>query len=142
MPISADLLVDTSVAVPLVVEDHQFHDEVFAAIADRTLGLSGHAALETYSVLTRLPPPLRLAPRTAAQVIEANFPASAFLDAAAARELLASLASLDIAGGSVYDALVATAAKQHSARLATRDRRAIPIYRAIEVDLEIIGTPA
>jgi hypothetical protein len=42
----------------------------------------------------------------------------------------------------VYDALVATAAKQHSARLATRDRRAIPIYRAIEVDLEIIGIPA
>jgi predicted nucleic acid-binding protein len=85
---------------------------------------------------------LRLAPQTATQVLEANFPASAFLDAAAARELLASLASLDIAGGSVYDALVATAAKQHSARLATRDRRAIPIYRAVEVDLEIIGTPA
>lgn len=142
MPISADLLVDTSVAVPLVVEDHQFHDEVFAAIADFTLGLSGHAAFETYSVLTRLPPPSRLAPQTATQVLEANFPASAFLDAAAARELLASLASLDIAGGSVYDALVATAAKQHNARLATRDRRAIPIYRAIEVDLEIIGTPA
>jgi toxin FitB len=142
MPTSADLLVDTSVAVPLVVEDHQFHDEVFAAVADRTLGLSGHAAFETYSVLTRLPPPLRLTPRAAAQVLEANFAASVFLETAAARELLASLPLLDIAGGSVYDALVATAAKQHGARLATRDRRAIPIYRAVEVDLEIIGSPA
>lgn len=142
MPTNAELLVDTSVAVPLVVEDHRFHDEVFAALADRTLGLSGHAAFETYSVLTRLPPPLRLTPRAAARVMDANFPASVLLDAAAGRELLTSLASLDIAGGSVYDALVATAAKQHGARLATRDRRAIPVYRVLEADLEIIGPPA
>lgn len=134
-----DLLVDTSVAVALVLEDHPHHDEVVEARAGRRLGLSGHAAFETYSILTRLPPPARRTPSVARRAIDADFPATRFLSADAAAALLESLPGLGIAGGSVYDALVAGAAREHGVRLATRDRRALDVYRALEVEVELIG---
>ncbi|MFN0155587.1 MAG: PIN domain-containing protein, partial [Gaiella sp.] len=56
------VLVDTSVAIALVTSDHQQHKVVFDALGGRRLGLSGHAAFETFSVLTRLPPPARRSP--------------------------------------------------------------------------------
>jgi predicted nucleic acid-binding protein len=132
-------LADTSVAVALVVSDHRHHDETFEALEGRRLGLAGHAAFETFSVLTRLPPPARRTPSTVARLLEANFPDSRFLSERAAKSLLAELASRKIAGGSVYDALVGAAANQHGLTLATRDRRALDTYRALEVRVEIIG---
>jgi predicted nucleic acid-binding protein len=131
--------VDTSVAVALVVSDHRDHDETFEALEGRRLGLAGHAAFETFSVLTRLPPPARRTPSTVARLLEANFPGSRFLSERAAQSLLAELASRKIAGGSVYDALVGAAANEHGRTLATRDRRALDTYRALEVHVEIIG---
>ena len=120
-----DLLVDTSVAVALVVADHEHHRATADAIADRRVGLAGHAAFETFSVVTRL--------------LARNFPSSRFLGTTAAQELLARLAGAGIAGGAVYDALVGAAALEHRLRLATRDRRAIETYRVLGVDLEIPG---
>jgi len=35
--------------------DHEHHETTFEALAHRRLGLSGHAAFETFSVVTRLP---------------------------------------------------------------------------------------
>lgn len=142
MPGSArrpDVLVDTSVAIALVIEDHDSHSMVFDALASRRLGLAGHAAFESYSVLTRLPAPLRLTGRAAHRVLDVNFPASRFLSAQAAAALLGSVTGLGIAGGSVYDALVAAAAREHRCRLATCDRRAMGTYRALDVDVELIG---
>ena len=46
---------DTSVAVPLLVFSHTAHADVSATVGRRRLRLGAHAALETYSVLTRLP---------------------------------------------------------------------------------------
>src|SRR3954470_16902715 len=134
-----DLLVDTSVAVALVVSDHRHHDETFESLEGRRLGLAGHAAFETLSVLTRLPPPARLTPATVARLLGANFPDSRFLGGKAGRALLAQLESRKIAGGSVYDALVGAAANEHDLTLATRDRRALDTYRALEVRVELIG---
>ena len=45
---------------------------------------------------------------------------------------------LGIAGGAVYDTLVAAAAAEHGITLATRDRRAAETYRALDVDFELI----
>lgn len=134
-----DLLVDTSVAVALVVSDHRHHDETFEALDGRRLGLAGHAAFETFSVLTRLPPPARRTPATVARLLEANFPDSRFLSERSASSLLAELASRKIAGVSVFDALVGAAANEHGSTLATRDRRALDTYRALEVHVELIG---
>ena len=133
-----DLLVDTSVAVALVVVDHENHEATLRAIGDRRLGLAGHAAFETFSVLTRLPPPARRTPPVVSQLLAANFPGNRFLSPTSAQQLLAELVTSGIAGGSVYDALVAAVAKEHRLMLATRDRRAIDTYRALNVEIEVV----
>lgn len=133
-----DVLVDTSVALALLLGDHEAHDAAHHALRGRSLGLSGHAAFETFSVLTRLPPPARRSPQTVCRLIAGNFPHSRFLDAGQHADLSARLGALRIAGGAVYDALVGAVAVGHDLPLATRDRRALPTYRALEVDLELI----
>lgn len=133
-----ELLVDTSVAVAFTVADHEHHDRTFSALSDRRLGLAGHAAFETVSVLTRLPPPARRTPATVARLLQTSFPHSRFLDARAAASLLAELGKLGIAGGAVYDALVGACAKKHGLALATRDRRALETYRVLDVRVELL----
>ncbi len=135
---SPQLLIDTSVAVALVVAGHEHHQETRKAIGDRSCGLSGHAAFETFSVLTRMPPPDRRTPKAVARLLAHNFPGSRFLSAQGAERLHARLAELGISGGAVNDALVAAAAAEHGIKLATRDRRAADTYRALEVDFELI----
>lgn len=136
---AVDLLVDTSVAIALLVSDHEHHTATFAALANRRLGLAGHAAFETFSVLTRLPPPARRTAAAAARLLASNFPGTRFLGPDAAQALLTDLAAKRIAGGSVYDALVGAAAVEHHLTLATRDRRAIDTYRNLDVALEILA---
>jgi predicted nucleic acid-binding protein len=133
-----EVLVDTSVAVALTVTDHRDHLATFDAVADRRLGLAGHAAFEAFSVLTRLPAPARRTPTTVARLLAANFPYSRFLSEHAAAALLADLETKGIAGGSVYDALVGAAAAEHRLPLATRDRRAMDTYRALDVEVELV----
>jgi predicted nucleic acid-binding protein len=132
------LLIDTSVAVALAVAGHERHQATRKAIGDRSCGLSGHAAFETFSVLTRLPGPNRRTPAAVARLLAHNFPGSRFLSAQDAQRLHARLASLGIAGGTVYDALVAATAAEHGITLATRDRRAAETYRALDIDFELI----
>jgi predicted nucleic acid-binding protein len=141
MPTSDDhpqLLIDTSVAVALAAAGHEHHDATRRAIGGRNCGLCGHAAFETFSLLTRLPPPNRRTPGAIARLLAHNFPASRFLSAQGAERLHARLASLGIAGGAVYDALVAAAAAEHGITLATRDRRAAETYRALDIDFELL----
>ena len=96
-----DLLIDTSVAVALVAAGHEHHQQTRKAIGTRSCGLSGHAAFETFSVLTRLPPPNRRTPRAVARLLAHNFPGSRFLSAQGAERLHGTLAELGIAGGAV-----------------------------------------
>jgi predicted nucleic acid-binding protein len=48
------------------------------------------------------------------------------------------LSRLGIAGSAVYDALVALAAKEHQAALATRDARAQGTYDAVGVKVIVV----
>jgi len=136
---TATLLLDTSAAVALVVADHDHHEETFQALRGRELGLAGHAAFETLSVLTRLPPPARRTPATVTKMLAKTFPETRFLGTRAAASLLPTLGAIGIAGGSVYDALVGATAKEHRLTLVTRDRRALEVYRKLDVDVEVIG---
>jgi predicted nucleic acid-binding protein len=141
MPTSASrrpILLDTSAAVALSVSGHDHHDETFEAVAGRRLGLAGHAAFETYSVLTRLPPPARLSPAAATRLLATNFPHSRFLSPERASELLQVLADHGLGGGSGYDALVGAVAVEHNLTLVTRDRRALDTYRALDVTVELL----
>lgn len=135
---AADCLIDTSTAIAFVQPDHLGHRETFAKLSTRSLGLAGHAMFETFSVLTRLPPPQRLDVDAARRLIEHNFPHSEFLSAGRSSSLLAEFAELGISGGSVYDALVGSAAKEHQLPLVSRDRRAAEVYLKLGIDLELI----
>jgi len=130
-----ELLVDTSVAVALSVADHDAHAAVLEAVAGRRIGLAGHAAFESFSVLTRLPAPARRTPAAVSRLLAANFPYTRFLSQAATSALLRRLAEAGVSGGSVYDALVGATAAEHRVRLLTRDLRALATYRALDVDL-------
>lgn len=141
MPTNAEFgyfFVDTSVAVPLVTADHAHHDAVVSAVGPRRLGLAGHAAFETFSVLTRLPAPLRRTAAAVAQLLATNFPDTRFISPATMANLFEDLSHRGLTGGSVYDALIAATAVEHHARLLSRDRRALPTYRELGVDLELL----
>jgi toxin FitB len=122
---------DTSVAIPLLVQTHSAHAEVVRWWNGRDVALAGHALAETYSVLTRLPGDLRLAPSDAARLIAERFAKPLVLGADVYERLPELLSRLGIAGGAVYDALVAYAAVEHSATLATRDLRAKATYETV-----------
>ena len=125
------LALDTSVAIPLLVQTHRAHLDVRRWCNGREVSLSGHAVPETYSVLTRLPGDLRLTPSDAARLITERFADPLLLGPDVASRLPAVLGELGIAGGAVYDALVALAAVEHDAELATRDARAKATYDAV-----------
>ncbi len=133
------LLLDTSAAVALVVEDHEAHAAALEAVRGRRLGLAGHAWFETYSVLTRLPGGLRRSPAEVARLLAHDFPATAFLAEEGATALGPELAGLGASGGAVYDALVGAAARQHGRSLVSGDARARPVYEALGVRVRSIG---
>jgi predicted nucleic acid-binding protein len=91
------------------------------------------------SAATRLPGDLRLAPADAARLIADRFAELLTLRPEAFRRLPDELSRLGIAGGAVYDALVALAAGEHGASLATRDARAKSTYETVGVQVVIAG---
>jgi len=134
-----DLVVDTSVAVPLLLTSHAAHRSVVAAIGDRAAALAGHALHETYAVLTRLPGDARVAPSDAVRLLRERFETAAVVDARSVRSAPAVFAAAGVAGGATYDGLVALAARSAGLPLATRDRRAQSTHRLLNVQVERLG---
>ena len=146
MPTGADVAValgtvalDTSVAVPLLVQTHNAHDHVVDWWRGRPVTLSGHALVETYSVLTRLPGDIRLESADAARLLAERFEAPLLLKPSDAKRVPGILARLNIAGGAAYDAIVALAALTHHHVLATRDARARSTYEAVGVEVDVVA---
>jgi predicted nucleic acid-binding protein len=129
---------DTSVAVAALDSTHEAHSACRRVLVQRRPALAGHAMFETYSVLTRLPLPLRLNAVQAASVLVRAFPAECWLDASATSDIFERLAHFDIVGGSVYDALVGHAASTNRRTLLTRDRRAERTYRSLNVQYQFV----
>ncbi len=133
------LSLDTSVAVPLLVTTHAAHAAVVRWWDGRQVALSGHAQVETYSVLTRLPGDLRLAPADAARLMAERFSPPLLLGPEQTAHLVTTLAALGVAGGAVHDAMVGMASRQHGAVLATRDARARSTYEAVGATVVTAG---
>ena len=78
--------------------------------------LAAHALAETYAVLTRFPPPRRVAPSQALSLIESTFVGTAdhvaALEGPAFLAVLRRAAVMGTAGGRVYDAIIAACAEQ------------------------------
>lgn len=112
-------LLDSNVMIAAVCEWHEHHGIATAAIEARLtagyrLTTPVHAVTEAYAVLTRLPPPHRLAPADAWSLVSSNFvEASALvgLRPAIQIEMLRDLAASGRGGGRTYDALIATTAR-------------------------------
>lgn len=126
------LACDTSVLMPSLVAWHPDHTDSRRAMRDVTV-VPAHVLLETYSVLTRLPPRQRITPDDAAAAIAALGLEVVALSAAEHQQLVARLAAAGIGGGAVYDALVGATAREHGRTLVTRDVRARATYDAMGV---------
>ena len=125
--------------MPLVVRTHRAHEAVVRWWDGREVALSGHALAETYSVLTRLPGDLRLDPADAARLLDERFAIPLVLSAACSARVPKLLSEAGIAGGAVYDALVALAAVEHDADLVTRDLRARATYEAVGARVIVVA---
>lgn len=131
--------VDTSVVVAAFASWHEYHDRARMALDDGAR-LIDHCALETYSVLTRLPPPHRSTGEVVRDFLRLRFTESYLrLDAGAYREFVLELPERGITGGATYDALVGATAVAHSADLITCDRRATPTYESFGVRVIFLG---
>src|SRR5262249_45827317 len=129
----------TSVIVAAFASWHEAH-AVARDVVDRGAVLIGHCALETYSVLTRLPAPHRAPPRLVAEYLAERFPRPpVVLPPAVHRTLLTRLAEVGVVGGATYDALVAMTAAHHDLTLVTLDSRAEITYRRLGVAFDRIA---
>jgi len=141
MPAGARRLVtvDTSVAVPLLLRNHEAHSSVTRWRGGKRISLCGHAWIETYAVLTRLPGTARVTPADAARVMASNFSAPIQPEPATLAAALDLLAGVGVAGGAAYDGWIALTAIDNRALLASRDARAETTYRRLGADVEMIS---
>lgn len=130
---------DTSFAVAALDASHEAHRACRTALVAKRPALAGHAAFETFAVLTRLPPSLRLTPSTAERVLAEAFGEACWLKPRESARLRAELGERGIVGGAVYDALVGRAAAARGCVLLTRDRRAERTYRMLGVPHEVVS---
>jgi predicted nucleic acid-binding protein len=114
---------DTSVLVAAMVAAHPMHDRAFfwlkkAKAKEIGLAVCTHTLAELYAVLIRLPVRPKISPATAARLIRENVEAPATivaLSAADYRFVIKDLSERGLPGGTVYDALIARAARKSGA---------------------------
>ena len=132
------IAVDSSIAVAAFAPWHERHEQARHVMSDGPR-IVAHAALETYAVLTRLPPPFRAPAEAAASFLARRFPDPPLaLDEEAQGTLVSRLLDRGIEGSAVYDAIIALTAAASGARLASLDARALETYRRCEVEVDLI----
>jgi predicted nucleic acid-binding protein len=112
------VLLDTSVLVSAMLPDHIHHSQAHLWMERAKSGtfefvVSGHSLAEMYSVLTRLPRKPRISPGDALRLIQQNVLPHATIVALSGDDyanLLPELSQTGVAGGAVYDAVIAKAA--------------------------------
>ncbi len=113
------VLLDTNCLIAAAITQHEHHRATVADLSRRQAAghifvLAAHGLLEAYAVLTRLPPPHRLAPANALTVLERNWSKTETIALTAAEtwRSLRELSGLGIAGGRIYDGCIAAAARK------------------------------
>ncbi len=131
---------DASAAVAAASPWHSSHEAAFDALAVTRPGIVAHAAVETYSALTRMPDPHRMHPAEAILFLEDWFEDRWIgLTAAAQHLLLARFAAAGVHGGATYDALIGATAAAEGATLVTADRRALGTYALVGAEVELVA---
>jgi predicted nucleic acid-binding protein len=129
---------DSSVTIAALLADHPAHKTAADALA-RCKTTIAHVAIETYSVLTRLPAPHRVDARIADTILKERLAtAHAALEAADYAAAPAKLADAGVSGGASYDGLIALTALEHDLEILTRDKRAERTYRALNAPYQLL----
>lgn len=131
------IAVDTSVVVAAFSSWHEAHDVALEAVRGRP-HLPAHAAIESYSVLTRLPAPYRASPLLVLEFLEGAFGARTLVLERRVIDVLAELAGRGIGAGATYDGLIALTAAAFKFTLRTLDRRALDTYARLGVKVELL----
>jgi predicted nucleic acid-binding protein len=113
-------LFDTSILVAALVRAHPRYAQARpwlerARSGEIALVLAAHTLAELHSTLTTLPIRPRISPETALHLRESNLPDSTeivALTAADYRAVVQRISELGLAGGVIYDALIAHAAEK------------------------------
>jgi len=130
---------DTSVVVAAFASWHESHERSRRAL-DGGMRLIEHCALETYSVLTRLPSPHRVAGELVRDFLAVRFPEPFLrLSPAAYRDFVLGLPDHSVVGSAAYDALVAATATENGAELISCDRRALAVYERYGVRAQLLA---
>lgn len=131
------LTTDTSLIVPLLFPWHALH-EIAKKALHKIYRVPGHALVESFSVSTRFPVG-PLSPDLAYKALTNSFPGEPLaLSPQGYLQVIAKLGGANIAGGRIYDAIIAATALESNARLLTADRRALPIYALIGAQFDLI----
>ncbi len=116
------VLLDTSCIVAAALPQHEHHAATITDLARRraaghTFVMAAHALLESYAVLTRLPPPHRLSPADAVTVLDRNWgkTETIALTGAEAWRVVRHHAAAGLSGGRVYDGQIAACAQKAKA---------------------------
>lgn len=132
------IAVDTSVVVAGLASWHEAHAVASRAL-ERRPRIPTHVLIESYSVLTRLPPPHRMQPGLAVELLRGRFREPPLtLGGKSHISLLQRAIEGSVSGGAIYDALVGVTVKKVGATLLTRDRRALSTYDAVGVTYELV----
>ena len=133
------IAVDSSILIAALQQWHAAHESAARVMRRGQIRLPAHVLVETYSTLTggRVKP--RTHPRTAAAALQRLPGEPLTLSAAGCLGAIRRVAEQGLAGGAVYDALVAATALEGGATLVSRDRRAAATYAVIGVPYELIA---
>jgi Predicted nucleic acid-binding protein, contains PIN domain len=139
---------DTSVIISGVLSWHEHHQAASAALLNllesrSEIVLPLHTLVESYSVMTRLPPPHRVSSRDAVDILEGSFRDRSTLIGLAGNEgwdLIKNLDHSSITGGMSYDGLIlACAMKGGAQRLLTFNRAHFERIRNKGIEIVVPG---
>lgn len=131
--------VDSSLIVAGFASWHELHSQA-RQVLDEAPAVVGHALLEAYSVLTRLPAPHRAPAAVVREFLDVRFTAAPLvLGAGELRAFVLDLDRLRLSGGAVYDALIGRTAASRDVELVTLDHRALRIYDIVGCDAHLLG---
>ena len=132
------IAVDTSVVVAAFASWHEGHASAAAVLA-RAPRIPAHVVIETFSVLTRLPPPHRAPADVVRAFLAGRFSQTPLVLPPRGHMGLIEMASREgLTGGAIYDALIAATVLHAGARLVTRDQRARITYDRVRVPYDFL----
>jgi predicted nucleic acid-binding protein len=150
-PAAVITAVDTNVVVAGLLSWHVHHEaastQLIALLESQSeIVLPLPALVEAYSVMTRMPPPHRLGPKDALEILESSLRRRVTLvglDGDEGWKLLQDISQRSITGGTVYDGLIlACALKGGARRLLTFNRPHFERIATGEIEIVVPGSTA